>query len=295
MPVYEYTCEVCGTRGRAWRPDGHPPRFCSAACRNRGLAGTRLRKGKWPITPQLHEQIRELYQNEVGMSKRAAVREFAAQVGYPAWKIIRYAMHHGWAHKRKAQPVWTEKELQILRYYAYLSPPAIRRHLQEHGFSRTEASIAMKRKRLRLTVRNLPGRSARQVAELFGVEAHTVARWISLGWLRAQKRQVCQHGDYYYIEDEWVRDFVVRHVDEIDLRKITDLYWFVHVLAANGQERRPGNTSPCRGCRWEKLDKSICAPECEKLAAWRRTEPRSISQEEDQWSATVETFDELVS
>ena len=47
---------------------------------------------------------------------------------------------------------------------------------------------------------------------------------------------------------------------------------------------------------WEGLDKSICAPECEKLAAWRRNEPRSISQEEeDQWSATVETFDELVS
>ena len=68
-----------------------------------------------------------------------------------------------------------------------------------------------------------------------GVDDHCITRWIGLGYLQAKRRGTDrtpqQGGDIWYIKDRWVRDFVVDHVNEIDIRKV-DKYWFVDLLAA---------------------------------------------------------------
>lgn len=237
MPTYNFICESCGTPGRAWRPKGFPPRFCGVPCRNRGLVNTR-KKVRWPITPDMHEEIRSLYQSVVGMSSKAhPVRAYAERIGYPRWKITRYAIRQGWIACQKKEPDWSDKELEVLEQSAHRSPEVIQRRLKRCSFSRTVTGIVLKRRRMRF-LKNKNGYSAREVAEAFGIDSHTVSRWIRCGGLKAKKRQTRrtpqQGGDIYYIKDKWIKDFILKHLPEIDLRKV-DKYWFVDLLMSKGE------------------------------------------------------------
>lgn len=247
MPTFDYTCEVCGHQGRAWRKD-KPPRFCSNRCRHIGV-GPPPREEKWPITQKMHDQICELYQTAVGMNHTPVVREYADKIGYPAWKIARYAQKHGWVAKHPREPNWTPQELQILERRAHCQPEVIQKHLKRAGFHRSVAGIVFKRKRMRM-LKNLQGQSATQVAECFGVDVHAVRRWIKRGWLKATrrgtKRTRQQGGDIYYIKDTSIRRFVIEYLPEIDFRKV-DKYWIVDLLVSKEHEYGlcgPGGLSP---------------------------------------------------
>jgi len=249
MPTYDFTCEVCGTPGRCWRPAEHPPRFCSRECRTIGMADISLRKPKWPVSPELHEQIKDLYQKRAGMTNAPVVRKFAERIGYPDWKIKRYAQRQGWVIRRKKEPDWSAAELEILTDNAHRGLSGIQAKLKAAGFARTLSGIVQKRKRLRLPA-NLSGHSARGVAACFGVDVKTVIRWIGHGYLRAIKRgterTANQGGDYWFIKDKWVRDFIVEHLAEVDLRKV-DKYWFVDLLAGDKLGLGPLGASGAQG------------------------------------------------
>jgi len=50
MPTFDYICEICGTQGRAYRPDT-APRFCSRTCMTKGVV-IRGKPTKHIITPE---------------------------------------------------------------------------------------------------------------------------------------------------------------------------------------------------------------------------------------------------
>ena len=234
MPMFDFTCEVCGAKRRAWRrEDEGPPRFCDRKCRAEGKYRRGIRK--YLVTPEAHEAIRRAYQGETGNGE---IRELAKALGLPRWKITKHAIDQGWITRSKKEPDWTERELGILERSAHRSPAIIQRHLARVGFHRSELGIVLKRKRMRF-LQNLDGHSGRAVAECFGVDEHCVTRWISLGYLKAKqrgtKRTTIQGGDIYYIKDEWIREFVVNTVSEIDFRKV-DKYWLVDLLTDGARE-----------------------------------------------------------
>jgi len=227
MPTYSFTCEICGTQCRRWAKD-KPPRFCSRQCKGEAFIGRK--KTKYSITPEMHEQIKYVYQTR---TQTGEVKALAVKLGLPRWKISKYAQKQGWLPIIWKQPDWTEKELKILEGSARHTPEKIQKVLKKAGYSRSVTGIFLKRRRMRY-LKNLNGQTARSVAKCFGVDDHCVTRWIQLGYLKAikrgTKRTARQGGDQWYIRDKWIRNFIINCIDEIDIRKV-DKYWFVDLLA----------------------------------------------------------------
>lgn len=231
MPTYEFECEVCGISGRAWRPEGHHPRFCGTAHQARGLAGISRKPVKYRITAEIHEHIRRVYLRDTGNGQ---VRALAKAIGLPRWKITRYAIEQGWTAKQKKEPDWSEAEIKVLAVNAYLGIHSIQRKLLARGFRRSAFGIQLKRKRLRLPG-NLDGQSANGLAGCLGVDIHFVLRAIANRKLRAIRRGTertkAQGGDIWFIKDRWARSYILENLEAIDIRKV-DKYWLVDLLTA---------------------------------------------------------------
>lgn len=229
MPTYNFTCEVCGKPGRAWREGASPPRFCSNDHKFIGMAGQSFKPVKWVITPEIRAMIEKVYKRDTGNGQVAAL---AKRIGYPRWKISIYAISQGWIAKEQKEPDWTWKEISILESNAHLSMERIQLKLKKAGYARSVTGICLKRKRLRLPSK-LEGQSANSLAYCLGVDSHFVTRAIETGKLKAQKRGTArtekQGGDIYFIRDDAVREYIMNYLNEIDIRKV-DKYWFVDLL-----------------------------------------------------------------
>lgn len=184
---------------------------------------------KYPITPEISEQIVKVYRRDTGNGQ---VRALALQIGYPRWKITRYAIQVGLIAKQKKEPDWTEREIEILKRYAHLSPERIQIKLKMKGFSRSVTGIVLKRKRMRF-LKNLNGMSATSLAECLGVDSHFILKAINAGRLKAEKRgtdrKEIQGGDIWFIKEKNILNYVLTWLPEIDIRKV-DKYWFVSLL-----------------------------------------------------------------
>lgn len=190
------------------------------------------------ITPEMHERIKRMYCDKDGRS--GAVREFAARVGLPRWKISRYALEQGWTAKQPKEPNWSESELATLEQNAHHCPAVIQRKLKARGFQRSVVGIVVKRRRMRM-LQNIDGMTACQLAICLGEDGHFVTRAIRLGQLKAQRRQTertpQQGGDTFLIRESKIREFILSNLNMIDLRKV-DKYWFVDLLTKGGISSR---------------------------------------------------------
>lgn len=231
MPTYEYICEVCERPGKAWRaPDATPPRFCCKAHMTKGMIGQPRKSAKYIITPEMHAQIEKVYKRDSGNGQVAALAE---ALRLPRWKVTRYAISQGWIAKQQKEPCWTEAETEQLQKFARYSPARIRIKMKERGYNRSETAIVLKLKRMNMR-QNLGGHSARDVARCLGVDDHFVTNAIKGGRLRAIRRGTArtdrQGGDHWWILDQNIKIYILKHLYEIDIRKV-DKYWFVDMLA----------------------------------------------------------------
>lgn len=226
-------------------------------------------KTKYFFTSEMDEQIRRLYRNDVGIKSVAyqgPVRDLALKFGMPRWRISRRAVELGILPVQKKEPNWSEKEIKILERAAQYVLPVIQRKLKAAGFSRSQMGILLKRKRMGF-LKNLNGQSCRSVATCFGIDDHTITRWIEKGLLKAEKRgtnrTARQGGDNWYIKDKWIQKFITDNVAIIDLRKV-DKYWFVDLIKGGKMTK-----NPCIGCDLELEDKNndTCR-ECDKRVAY---------------------------
>ena len=211
------------------------PTYCSLKCRHRYFSGNG-KKAKYIITPEMENEIRRVYREEVGMEPcckgNDPVRRLAERLDLPRWKVTRTAIRLGLIATQKKELNWSPEELKILESHAHKCPEVIQQHLKKAGYKRSVTGIILKRKRLRL-LQNLKGQSATSLAECFGVDMKTVQRWIRQGLIKTNKRELNrtkqQGGNAYYIKDRWVRDFIVKYPELIDLRKV-EKHWFIDIL-----------------------------------------------------------------
>jgi hypothetical protein len=128
---------------------------------------------------------------------------------------------------------WCPAEEELLEQFGHLSPMAIKRRLENAGYSRSVAAIQVKLNRNRIKS-NLDGYSACGLADAFGVDVHKVLMWIRRGLLRAERRgtqrTISQGGDTWWIPRREVRRFVLRAPEEIDLARVEKI-WFLDLLA----------------------------------------------------------------
>jgi hypothetical protein len=194
-----------------------------------------LRKGKakkYVPNDWIDGMIRRAYQERADkkLSSIPNLMEIAAKAGWPHWAVKKRAVEIGVA-RTKEYP-WSEEELEVLERSAHLCLGRIRLRLKAAGFVRSETAINLKLKRTKLR-QNTPYYSANALAGLFGVDRHAVSRWIKLGYLRVKmkgtERTPEQGGDTYLIHHKDVREFVVEHPMECDLRKVDQL-WFIDLL-----------------------------------------------------------------
>lgn len=185
---------------------------------------------KWVPTPEIDAVIKRLYAERVGRDRIPHLKVFAQKIRWPHWAIKKRGRELGLA--RTKETPWSEEELTILERYAWMSDERIRLKLKASGFARTATAIHLKIKR---TGYKQGGDfySANSLAQCFGCDPHCVSSWIKHGYLtakqRGQDRTAQQGGDTYLIHHKDVRQFVVDHPMEFDIRKVDQL-WFIDLL-----------------------------------------------------------------
>jgi hypothetical protein len=191
---------------------------------------------KYVFTDQIDRLIRESYHNRQNERTRFSVRALAKKVGMPHWALKKRARELGLARTKELP--WSERELEILGRYAWMSDERIRLKLKAAGYTRTVTGIHLKLKRMRFK-HDGSFYSACSLAQALGIDPHAVTRWIKSGHLKAKLRGTArtgqQNGDSYLIQEKDVRRFILEHPTDIDLRKVDQL-WFLDVIT-NGLVR----------------------------------------------------------
>src|SRR5271157_2133877 len=106
----------------------YPSQFrpsCPAAIRvstEQGRTKVRSRR-KYVFNDQIDQLIREIYLSHRDAKKRPRVRLLAMRVGVPHWALKKRARELGLARTKELP--WSEKELEILARYAWMSDERI--------------------------------------------------------------------------------------------------------------------------------------------------------------------------
>ena len=185
---------------------------------------------KYFFTDQIDQLIREIYFNRRDAKSRPSIPLLAKKVGMPHWALKKRARELGLA--RTKEPPWSERELEILARYAWMSDERIRLKLKAAGYARTVTGIHLKLKRMRFK-HDGSFYSASGLAQALGIDSHAVTRWIKSGHLKAKFRGTArteqQNGDIYLIHEKDVRRFILEHPTDIDLRRV-DQIWFLDLI-----------------------------------------------------------------
>jgi hypothetical protein len=221
----ERQCRVCGETVDL------PLALYCPPCRSKRKRKLR----KWVATEYIDRKIRQIYIERHHLRTGVAIpnlTEFAQQIGWPKWAVIRRARELGCA--RVKETPWSAAELQILEQFAWMCDESIRMRLKAAGFNRSATAVHLKIKRLGVK-RQGDWYSGNSLAQCFGVDNHVPGRWIRAGYLKAtmrgSERTERQGGDIYLIREKAVRDFVLAHPMEFDLRKVDQL-WFLNMITA---------------------------------------------------------------
>ena len=158
----------------------------------------------------------------------------AAGPKYPRWHIRHIAQSNGWA--RTKEPNWLPAEEEWLaQNYPRKGMVAIQKGLRRinGGTLRTPTAITLKKKRLHINKRS-DGLTMRMMEDLLGADHHKIARWMTLGLLKAKRkgteRKETQGGDMWHFEILKVRKFIISNPTEIDIRRVEPVS-FIHLVS----------------------------------------------------------------
>lgn len=186
------------------------------------------RREPWTTNEHIDAAIRRAYGQK---PSRGDITKLAHAVMRPRWWVTKRAQQLGICPPRFKPLEWSPEEREIIAAKATNSPKSIRKFLQSRGYDRTETAILVQLKRMGMSrVDDNPDLySCRSLAELMGVDQHTVGRWIEKGWLRATRTGTGRTVSWN-IHRKHVRTFVIENVAAVDIRKV-DKWWFVDMLA----------------------------------------------------------------
>jgi hypothetical protein len=190
-------------------------------------------RGHYVMTDELAARMREAWP---GLTGRGDITRFAEQtLKLPKWWVLKQAVKLGLgATLQKKEPPWTAAENELMARVPLHSPEVAARIFREHGFNRTPTAIMVKAKRLNLSRRYKVTMSATAVAKILGCDTKTVGCWCAAGEIKAVRREESkrlpqQGGAPWSIERADLRQFVIDHIERIDIRKVDKLA-FVDLL-----------------------------------------------------------------
>jgi hypothetical protein len=199
----------------------------------------RRKPAKWVSNDRIDEALRKLYSESPDARSRPNVTMFAEKIGWPKWALLRRAVALGLA-RTKEKP-WSEPELKVLEHFAWMSDDKISEKLRRAGYARSRVAVHLKLRRMRFK-QNTPYYTANALAQAFGIDSHTVLRWVREKklWarLRGCDRVPNQRGDIWMIHEKDVRRFVMEHPLAFDIRKVDQL-WFMELV------KGPSVNQPC--------------------------------------------------
>lgn len=176
-------------------------------------------------TPEIDAAVQRWHANG---ATREGLQTLIRQTMRPRHWLTLRARRMGLTPPRWRPLPWSEAEDTIMRANASKHSRTIKLALKRAGFDRTETAITVRLKRLRVDRSNDNIYSARDVAELLGVDGKAVAAWIEKGWLSAKREP--GPGTVYRIHRKAIRAFIVDNVQAIKLGRV-DPHWFVDLLA----------------------------------------------------------------
>lgn len=218
---------VCAYNGCDLPPSAKLGRYCD---RHRHISQWEKRpRSKWVPTPEIDQLILDAWR-----TIKDPRRYVAEKTGWPEWAVQDHAINLGAVETRRIkEPVWSVAECETLENYSWLTIRSLQRKLKKQtGIWRSASAVKSQRYRLRLA-QTVDGYNPHQLSRLLGTAPSAVRTWIRLGLLPAKNRS---HGayettdvNYWFIPNEWVYDFVLKHPERIDLSKV-DKMWFLNLL-----------------------------------------------------------------
>lgn len=189
---------------------------------------------KYVWTPEREAILRERYD---GRAKGRAA-EIAQALGWPTWVVKKHAQTLGlcqpWPADRRD---WTPEEERFLWEHAGTRFA----HWIAKRLGRSESSVVLKFKRLRISRCVHEGYTLVDLELCFGVDHRVIQRWVAEGKLCIGKRGTArhggQHGDAWVVHDGDVLAFIREHPMAFRLDKV-DQRWFMDLLLAGGVVRK---------------------------------------------------------
>jgi len=189
-------------------------------------------KKKYFLTDEEIRIIRDIYDGTTVKTNKI-MRAFGHK--YPRWYIKRKAQEMGLARCHK-QPDWSEKEVEYLhKHFPSKGFVTIQNGLKRinGGVLRSITGIVLKKRRLHINKRS-DGFTMRMVEDLLGADHHKIEKWVHFGWLKdghkGTERTNIQGGDMHHFEAKNLKDFVINHPFEIDIRRV-ESFSFIQLLS----------------------------------------------------------------
>lgn len=200
-----------------------PPQCAKCRGKNASAKAWVTRQKKYNWTPERDALLRRRYDGKI----KHRARELARILGWPSWVIKKRAAALGLAYSVDRRDYTMEEVAFVEEWTSARSSKWIARRLK-----RTETSVMLKQKRMGLSRRVRDGYTVGALSECFGVDHHSVDRWIREGQLRAKRRgteRAGKQGDIYKITDADVKAFVRHHPTAFRLDKV-DQVWFLDLI-----------------------------------------------------------------
>jgi hypothetical protein len=231
----QQVCDDCHAKDllcrKCSRPHGGAPttKLCPK-CRAKSR-GRRRSPSNPHWTPEEDAKLREIYSTSSNRDIGRKARE--AFPNRPRWSIKRRAAVIGAATVRRKEPRWTPEEDAFLNENAWMTPERIGVLFRRRGFNRTITAISVRMKRFRVRA-GIDGMTATGLAELLDVDIHLVSKWISNGWLRAERSGTTgDNHDRWHISTSAIREFLVAHPEQYTLTKLERVgskMWFMEMV-----------------------------------------------------------------
>jgi transposase-like protein len=188
------------------------------------------------FTPEMEARIVELYTPPY---VRGAIAAQARDWGCSTASVCHRARGLGLSPmaQQGGYPRWTPEEIRLLRQMPTLTHREASHALAKAGYSRTMESVMNFRLRdgWRSRVERdemAVGYSAKGLANLLGVDATTVLRWIRQGLLKATREEGTEKRcAFYRVQPKHLYDFLTQYVHYWEPAKV-DKYWLMDVLTA---------------------------------------------------------------
>lgn len=238
MSLHPKTRKPCADCGKGFLGTA-PARFCPD-CRWRHR-GQKPKKYLW--TAERDQLLRARYNGRV-KGRAAAV---AALFSWPCWVIKKRAAQLGLCYSMDRRD-WTERET------AFLMEHAGHRHTHwiAKQLGRTETSVVLKFKRLRISRRFKEGYTMRELELCFGTDHHVIERWVREGKLISAKpgqpgdgghavgirrRGTARARDPWMVSDTDLLRFITSWPLVFRLDKVDQL-WFMDLVTSGGLLRK---------------------------------------------------------